>query len=283
MTEQYATPLVRKLAAQYDVDLSTITGTGVGGRVRPADVQAAAIANRVDPGARDLARQTGIPDSEVLALSVTSKSGRVAETDVSALAARKMLTELRPAAGAPTDTGAYAVNPLVAKARTERPLTYRAATEEGPIPTLFASGDLPVYMVSGADPSLLLKLPWQARHAAARATPAELADIFESYAGPDAALNAEFDYAGHHENRAYETRVQQWLAGPNNWDDPNGNQFAPRSAARQAADAENYEALYGEEDRRKAQAKADLEEDRRAQAQFRAQEQARMAARRQRR
>jgi 2-oxoglutarate dehydrogenase E2 component (dihydrolipoamide succinyltransferase) len=36
------TPLVRKLAAQHDVDLSTLTGTGVGGRIRKQDVLAAA-------------------------------------------------------------------------------------------------------------------------------------------------------------------------------------------------------------------------------------------------
>jgi 2-oxoglutarate dehydrogenase E2 component (dihydrolipoamide succinyltransferase) len=36
------TPLVRKLAAQHDVDLSGLTGTGVGGRIRKQDVLAAA-------------------------------------------------------------------------------------------------------------------------------------------------------------------------------------------------------------------------------------------------
>ena len=43
----YVTPLVRKLAAQHEVDLSTITGTGVGGRIRKQDVlEAAAKAQR---------------------------------------------------------------------------------------------------------------------------------------------------------------------------------------------------------------------------------------------
>jgi 2-oxoglutarate dehydrogenase E2 component (dihydrolipoamide succinyltransferase) len=36
------TPLVRKLAAEHNVDLSTIQGTGVGGRIRKSDVLAAA-------------------------------------------------------------------------------------------------------------------------------------------------------------------------------------------------------------------------------------------------
>ena len=38
----YVTPLVRKLAAENNVDLSTVTGTGVGGRIRKQDVLAAA-------------------------------------------------------------------------------------------------------------------------------------------------------------------------------------------------------------------------------------------------
>ncbi|HET7173468.1 MAG TPA: 2-oxoglutarate dehydrogenase, E2 component, dihydrolipoamide succinyltransferase [Nocardioidaceae bacterium] len=38
----YVTPLVRKLAAQYDVDLTSLTGTGVGGRIRKQDVLEAA-------------------------------------------------------------------------------------------------------------------------------------------------------------------------------------------------------------------------------------------------
>nr|WP_238586175.1 2-oxoglutarate dehydrogenase, E2 component, dihydrolipoamide succinyltransferase [Rhodococcus rhodochrous] len=38
----YVTPLVRKLASQHGVDLSTVTGTGVGGRIRKQDVLAAA-------------------------------------------------------------------------------------------------------------------------------------------------------------------------------------------------------------------------------------------------
>ncbi|MET0712150.1 MAG: 2-oxoglutarate dehydrogenase, E2 component, dihydrolipoamide succinyltransferase [Jiangellaceae bacterium] len=38
----YVTPLVRKLAAEHSVDLATLSGTGVGGRIRKQDVLAAA-------------------------------------------------------------------------------------------------------------------------------------------------------------------------------------------------------------------------------------------------
>lgn len=44
--EVYVTPLVRKLAKQENIDLSTIKGTGVGGRIRKQDVQAAAEAKK---------------------------------------------------------------------------------------------------------------------------------------------------------------------------------------------------------------------------------------------
>ena len=38
----YVTPLVRKMASEYGVDLATVTGTGVGGRIRKQDVLDAA-------------------------------------------------------------------------------------------------------------------------------------------------------------------------------------------------------------------------------------------------
>ncbi|MFB0833344.1 2-oxoglutarate dehydrogenase, E2 component, dihydrolipoamide succinyltransferase [Arthrobacter halodurans] len=41
-SDGYVTPLVRRLAAQNNVDLSTVTGTGVGGRIRKQDVIEAA-------------------------------------------------------------------------------------------------------------------------------------------------------------------------------------------------------------------------------------------------
>jgi 2-oxoglutarate dehydrogenase E2 component (dihydrolipoamide succinyltransferase) len=40
-TSGYVTPIVRKLANQAGVDLSTVTGTGVGGRIRKQDIEAA--------------------------------------------------------------------------------------------------------------------------------------------------------------------------------------------------------------------------------------------------
>lgn len=47
----YVTPLVRKLAAENGVDLATVKGTGVGGRVRKQDVLAAAEAKKAPAAA----------------------------------------------------------------------------------------------------------------------------------------------------------------------------------------------------------------------------------------
>ncbi len=48
----YVTPLVRKLAAEHDIDLATVTGTGVGGRIRKQDIlDAAAVQRGVAPAA----------------------------------------------------------------------------------------------------------------------------------------------------------------------------------------------------------------------------------------
>jgi pyruvate dehydrogenase E2 component (dihydrolipoamide acetyltransferase) len=45
----YVTPLVRKLASENNIDLATVKGTGVGGRIRKQDVLAAAEAKKAPP------------------------------------------------------------------------------------------------------------------------------------------------------------------------------------------------------------------------------------------
>jgi 2-oxoglutarate dehydrogenase E2 component (dihydrolipoamide succinyltransferase) len=56
----YVTPLVRKLAAEHDVDLGTVEGTGVGGRIRKQDVLDAARARR-ESAAATAAQQVSAP------------------------------------------------------------------------------------------------------------------------------------------------------------------------------------------------------------------------------
>jgi pyruvate dehydrogenase E2 component (dihydrolipoyllysine-residue acetyltransferase) len=54
----YVTPLVRKLAAEHDIDLGSITGTGVGGRIRKQDVLDAARQRRGSDAPRPVAAAT---------------------------------------------------------------------------------------------------------------------------------------------------------------------------------------------------------------------------------
>ena len=59
------TPLVRKLAAENDIDLSAVKGTGVGGRIRKQDVLAAAEAKKApEPAAPTAATQPSAPSKE---------------------------------------------------------------------------------------------------------------------------------------------------------------------------------------------------------------------------
>ncbi len=55
------TPLVRKLAAQHDVDLSQVTGSGVGGRIRKQDVLDAAKARESAPAEAPAAPAASAP------------------------------------------------------------------------------------------------------------------------------------------------------------------------------------------------------------------------------
>ena len=64
--DTYVTPLVRKLAAEHNVDLSNLTGTGVGGRIRKQDVIAAAEA------AKQAAAPAPSPGSQAATAAVPS-------------------------------------------------------------------------------------------------------------------------------------------------------------------------------------------------------------------
>lgn len=66
----YVTPLVRKLAADNDVDLASVKGTGVGGRIRKQDVLAAAEANKAPAEAP--AAESGPAASEKSAAPATA-------------------------------------------------------------------------------------------------------------------------------------------------------------------------------------------------------------------
>jgi pyruvate dehydrogenase E2 component (dihydrolipoamide acetyltransferase) len=93
----YVTPLVRKLAAQHDVDLSTVTGSGVGGRIRKQDVLEAArqAEQAAQPAAAAAAPSgptgAGTSPAAVTAPTITPDSRRGTTEKISRL--RKIIAE----------------------------------------------------------------------------------------------------------------------------------------------------------------------------------------------
>ncbi|MER5394451.1 2-oxoglutarate dehydrogenase, E2 component, dihydrolipoamide succinyltransferase, partial [Saccharopolyspora sp. NPDC002686] len=96
----YVTPLVRKLANEHGIDLSAIKGSGVGGRIRKQDVQAAidakksAPAHAAAPAAAAPSASLVEPSEEAQALrGTTQKMSRLRQ-----LLARRMVESLQTAA-----------------------------------------------------------------------------------------------------------------------------------------------------------------------------------------
>ena len=79
--EAYVTPLVRKLAKDNGIDLSTVKGTGVGGRIRKQDVQAAIAAkgSAAAPAASAAPAADGAPKA-AHTFEVSTKRGTVEKT-----------------------------------------------------------------------------------------------------------------------------------------------------------------------------------------------------------
>lgn len=85
-----SSPAARRLARELDVDLATLAGSGPGGRIVEADVQAAADAGAAarpgpsSPIARKLARELGV---DLNTVKGTGPGGRITKEDVEAAAA----------------------------------------------------------------------------------------------------------------------------------------------------------------------------------------------------
>ncbi|MCE0488056.1 2-oxoglutarate dehydrogenase, E2 component, dihydrolipoamide succinyltransferase [Ornithinimicrobium sediminis] len=77
----YVTPLVRKLAAQHNVDLSSLEGTGVGGRIRKQDVidaakKAEAAAKEPEPAAAPAKEEKPAASAPAASPDVAAKRGK---------------------------------------------------------------------------------------------------------------------------------------------------------------------------------------------------------------
>ena len=93
----YVTPIVRKLARDLGVDLATVSGTGVGGRVRREDVEAAAAAARAAaatpaPAAAPAVKAEAVREPSPLR-GTTKKMSRLRQT-----IARRMVESLQTTA-----------------------------------------------------------------------------------------------------------------------------------------------------------------------------------------
>jgi hypothetical protein len=110
----------------------------------------------------------------------------------------------------------YARNPAYDDMVAKAPDVYRALARKQAPPTLFPNGDLPQYTASGNPPSALMDLPWQLRHAAARADQAEWARIHAEYGKgvPDADIAMMYEPAANdHGNADYQGRMHAWAMG----------------------------------------------------------------------
>ena len=133
----HASPIARKRANQLGIDLTTLTGTGTGGRISQDDVEAAArtqaesppaeaapaaqaaaiapadLAARnegahASPIARKLANQLGI---DLTTLTGTGKGGRISQEDVEAAAGKAGPPTAQPAAPPPPSPAPPSVEP----------------------------------------------------------------------------------------------------------------------------------------------------------------------------
>jgi pyruvate dehydrogenase E2 component (dihydrolipoamide acetyltransferase) len=134
-----ASPVVRRLAHRLGVDLAQVRGTGAGGRVTHADVEAAAHARaavpaipasvgarvRSSPRARALAAQRGI---DLAAVAGTGPDGAVRAVDLPLAPSPPAGPQTRPAAASPVPVPRPAVPPVAAGGDEQHRAARRQAT-----------------------------------------------------------------------------------------------------------------------------------------------------------
>lgn len=106
-----SSPAARRLAGELNVDISMLQGSGPGGRIVEADVQAAA-ANPATAGgpsspiARKLARELGL---DLSTISGTGPGGRITKEDVERAASQVSAAPAAPASAPPQPAGSVPV------------------------------------------------------------------------------------------------------------------------------------------------------------------------------
>jgi pyruvate dehydrogenase E2 component (dihydrolipoamide acetyltransferase) len=144
----YVTPLVRKLAAEHAVDLESVTGTGVGGRIRKQDVIEAARAQR--------AAQPAQPQAQPPAAAQPAQPGQPAQP-----AAQAQASPAQPQAQPPQSAPRPAVVPSSLRGTTQRMSRPRQVIAQRMVESLHVSAQLTT--VVEADVTAIARLRDQAR------------------------------------------------------------------------------------------------------------------------
>jgi hypothetical protein len=190
-------PIARHLADQSGVLVSTVTGTGSGVyAVTLEDVKAAV--------AQQSQARTVLETGSWLTAAVDADARRVT----------------RPSLFLPSQLVAvneYGTNPLwedVAQTNLEKAKAIVAAGDKPP--TLFESGDSPVFLASGIPPAAVAAVPWPVRHVIARLINVDAAQLLNKFTpGPTskpAALAEEalIFFSDDDENMEYRRRIAAW-------------------------------------------------------------------------
>jgi hypothetical protein len=190
-------PIARRLADQSGVLVSSVTGTGTGVyAVTLEDVQAAA--------SQQGQARTVLNLGSWLTASAAADARRV--TRQSLFLPSQMVS-----------VDEYGTNPLwedVAQTNLEKARAIVAAGDKPP--TLFESGDAPVFLASGIPPTAVAAVSWPVRHVIARLVAVDAARLLNKFTpGPTskpAALAEEalIFFSDDDENMEYRRRVAAW-------------------------------------------------------------------------
>lgn len=157
-----ALPVVRNLAASLGVDLSTLTGTGPGGRIERADVEAAArYGTTAEPTTAD--STTVSATRRAIARRLTRSIQTIPQFTVDAKLDARLARDTLSSGGVPGLTYTHLLLRAIARAAREHPAMLRVWSEEGPSYRvldaadvgLAVAGDDSLYIVRIAEPDQL--------------------------------------------------------------------------------------------------------------------------------
>ncbi len=137
-SDAYVTPLVRKLASENGIDLGSVKGTGVGGRIRKQDVLAAAEAARAAaaaPAASVGGAATGAPKAPTTIAAASPLRGQTVKmTRMRKVIADNMVKALHTAAQLTTVVEVDVTNIMRLRAQAKNGFAAREGVKLSPMP-----------------------------------------------------------------------------------------------------------------------------------------------------